>query len=329
MEQRLEPRNAAYRPTPYPAFRRVKPTFYFISGLPRSGSTLLSAILRQNPRFSAGISSSLCTLFTASMNVMSGEGSGLIGEAQRTNVLRGLFDSWAAHLPEGAVVFDTNRYWTARLPALLHLYPQAKVICMVRSVAAVMDSIERLMRANPLLSTRIFSDEERANVYTRTEALSQRNRLVGGPWTCLKEAFYGPDAASLLVIDYDYLARTPAKVIELLYAFLGEAPFVHDFQHIDYDEPDFDEELRLPGLHKVRARVEFAPRTTSLPHDLYERFSGQSFWAGPTPSKANLIQAEPAARKPTTPPSTLSPNLGDGPPPHAPIGAPTNSGLEP
>ena len=27
---------------------------HFISGLPRSGSTLLAALLRQNPRFSAG-----------------------------------------------------------------------------------------------------------------------------------------------------------------------------------------------------------------------------------------------------------------------------------
>ncbi len=30
---------------------------HFISGLPRSGSTLLAALLRQNPRFSAGMSS--------------------------------------------------------------------------------------------------------------------------------------------------------------------------------------------------------------------------------------------------------------------------------
>ncbi|WP_309236453.1 sulfotransferase [Microcoleus sp. FACHB-672] len=30
---------------------------HFISGLPRSGSTLLSAILRQNPRFHAGMTS--------------------------------------------------------------------------------------------------------------------------------------------------------------------------------------------------------------------------------------------------------------------------------
>ncbi|MBU0835751.1 MAG: sulfotransferase, partial [Gammaproteobacteria bacterium] len=30
------------------------PAYHFISGLPRSGSTLLAALLRQNPRFHAG-----------------------------------------------------------------------------------------------------------------------------------------------------------------------------------------------------------------------------------------------------------------------------------
>jgi sulfotransferase len=33
----------------------MQANIHFISGLPRSGSTLLSAILRQNPRFHAGM----------------------------------------------------------------------------------------------------------------------------------------------------------------------------------------------------------------------------------------------------------------------------------
>jgi hypothetical protein len=88
------------------------PKFHFISGLPRSGSTLLSAILRQNPRFHAGISSSLCPLFTSTMNVMAGEGHALIGKERRENVLRGLFAfciaGWAQSVehPEAPVCLD-------------------------------------------------------------------------------------------------------------------------------------------------------------------------------------------------------------------------------
>ena len=38
--------------------------FHFISGLPRSGSTLLAGILRQNPRFHAHIESPVGRMVT-------------------------------------------------------------------------------------------------------------------------------------------------------------------------------------------------------------------------------------------------------------------------
>ncbi|EUA91313.1 sulfotransferase [Mycobacterium ulcerans] len=44
---------------------------HFISGLPRSGSTLLAALLRQNPRFQAGMSGPLAGLFGALLDEMS------------------------------------------------------------------------------------------------------------------------------------------------------------------------------------------------------------------------------------------------------------------
>ena len=46
-------------------------SIHFISGLPRSGSTLLAALLRQNPRFEAGMSGPLAGLFGALLGEMS------------------------------------------------------------------------------------------------------------------------------------------------------------------------------------------------------------------------------------------------------------------
>ena len=44
---------------------------HFISGLPRSGSTLLAAILRQNPRFHAGMTSPVGAMYMALERSMS------------------------------------------------------------------------------------------------------------------------------------------------------------------------------------------------------------------------------------------------------------------
>jgi len=127
-------------------------SFHFISDLPRAGSTLLSAILSQNPRFHAGVSSPVASFFSSLVSQVSAgsEWSTRVSIAQRRRLLHGLFEAYYADLPpEKQVVFDTNRVWTARLPALLDLFPQVRVIACVRNVAWVMDSIERLYRRTP------------------------------------------------------------------------------------------------------------------------------------------------------------------------------------
>ena len=83
---------------------------YFISGLPRSGSTLTAAILRQNPRFHAGMSSPVASLFESLIAQVSAgtELSSMVSVDQRKRLLTGLFDSYYADRAE-PVIFDTNR----------------------------------------------------------------------------------------------------------------------------------------------------------------------------------------------------------------------------
>ena len=65
---------------------------HFISGLPRSGSTLLAALLRQNPRFHAHMSSPLAGMVDAMLGEMSDRSrySAVITDEQRRRGLRGL-----------------------------------------------------------------------------------------------------------------------------------------------------------------------------------------------------------------------------------------------
>lgn len=66
--------------------------FHFISGLPRSGSTLLSAILLQNPRFHAGMTSPVGALFSGVLEQCSAgsEFGAVIDTNLRRRLLRGL-----------------------------------------------------------------------------------------------------------------------------------------------------------------------------------------------------------------------------------------------
>lgn len=272
--------------------------FHFISGLPRSGSTLLSGILLQNPRFHAGMTSPVGSLCSAVLSQVSAgsEFGAVVDRDKRKALLRGLFDSYYADV-DRELIFDTNRNWSARMPLVHDLFPEAKVIACVRNVAWIMDSFERMYRANPYEATRLFGAAgARGTVYSRLEGLAQHEQTVGYAWSALREAFYGEHAASLLLVDYELLTRAPAKVLPLVYDFLGEPHFEHDFENVEYDAEEFDQQLGAPGLHRVKRQVRFTPRPTVIPPDLFEKFNQMSFWNDKAGSAANVIAPQPAQR---------------------------------
>lgn len=256
---------------------------HFISGLPRAGSTLLAGILRQNPRLHAAMTSPVGALFTALLGEMSqrNEFALFLAEAQKQAILRGLFESCYREVHPRKLVFDTNRLWCSKLPALAALFPQAKVIACVRHVPWVLDSVERLVRRNKFDLSKIFNFEPGGTVYSRSDGLSAATGMLGFAWHALKEAYYSEEADRLLVLTYETLARDPVTAMAAVYAFLGEEPFAHDFDHVDYAEDEFDARLGTPGLHRVAAEVRYRERPTILPPDLFRRFESDSFWTDP------------------------------------------------
>jgi sulfotransferase len=255
---------------------------HFISGLPRSGSTLLAALLRQNPRFEAGMSGPLAGLVGGLMVEMSArnEYSVFIDDAKRERILRGLFDNYYAECT-AEVIFDTNRDWCAWMSAIVRLFPDAKVIACVRDVPWVIDSIERLIQRNVLSPSSIFNYNPGGTVYTRAYGLVSQDGLVGAAYDGLKQACYGPHRERLLLVQYETLTADPVKTMHAIYAFLGEPAFEHDFEHVDYDVTEFDERLGTPGLHTVHRTVKAGPRETVLPPDLFSRFIQHAFWRQP------------------------------------------------
>jgi sulfotransferase len=253
---------------------------HFISGLPRSGSTLLAAILRQNPRFHAAMTSPVGGMYMALESAMSrrNETAVFFSDKQRRDVLRGVFTNYYDAIQAEKLVIDTNRIWCAKLPALTQLFPEARVICCVRNIAWIMDSIERLVRKNAFELSGMFGFEPGNTVYTRLNRVAMSDGMVGFALDALKEGFFGEQASRLVLIEYEALARAPASTMEHLYAVLREPYFEHDFDNIDYAADDFDLALGAPGLHSIRRRVDWIERQTVLPPELFRRFDNDMFW---------------------------------------------------
>lgn len=258
--------------------------FHFISGLPRSGTTLLAAILNQNPRFRAGMTSPLADI----MGVVIAEASSKndfsfdVSDDQRVALLRGLVENFYSVQADAGVVFDTSRLWCSRMQLLDMLFPSVKVIACVRQLAWVLDSMERLVRRQPVSVSKVFRFDTNTTVYSRVEALTDPRGMVGFAYQATKDAFYGQHARDhLLLLTYENLVRDPAAAMRAVYRFLGEPWFEHDFDRIEYHADEFDARVGMPGLHSVRPKVEVVERQPVLPREIFGRFANEAFWLDP------------------------------------------------
>lgn len=254
--------------------------FHAISGLPRSGSTLLSAILSQNPVIAAGISTPVLPLINQLRTAMSGgEMASQFDDASRRQTLRGLVMGYYEN--SRPIVFDTHRGWSTQISLLTRLFSNARVICCVRDVPDIINSLEAAISDNPLRLPSITQTEGKRSYtqYGRVASYMNLNHgIVGAAWAGLREAWFGPHASTLMVVRYESLVASPAETMSSIYDRLGIAPFEHDFGKLAFDHQAFDERIDLPGLHTVRSEVGKRHLFQHLLPDLKEKYEQYDFW---------------------------------------------------
>jgi len=198
---------------------------------------------------------------------------------QRLRILRGVIGNYYHFVPDEATVFDTNRGWTSLMPLVSTILPEANIICCVRQVSWIIDSVERLISKNSLNTNRIFGNKVGGTVYSRVDKLmNSETGLIGLPWASLREAWFGEFASKLLIIDYDALSKKPKETMSRVYSYLKEPEFNHDYNDLRYEADTYDADLGIVGLHRVRPKVEFIERKTSIPPDLFKKYSEANFW---------------------------------------------------
>jgi sulfotransferase len=161
-----------------------------------------------------------------------------------------------------------------------------------------MDSIERLARRNAFDVSGLFGFEPNSTVYTRITRVAGSDGMVGFALDALKEAFFGEHAQRLILVDYEALAKQPAKTLAGIYDFLDEPLFAHDFDNVDYSAEDFDLRLGTPGLHTVRRKVEWVERESILPPELFMRFAHDAFWLEPDAARRRIKMILPSGTPP-------------------------------
>jgi sulfotransferase len=257
-------------------------TYHFISGLPRSGSTLLSSILKQNPRFTSGISdplSSYAHSIIRDTNTAVGMDAAVPIEKRR-DIIKDMFDSFYKNDRE--VCFNTNRGWTADTSLLKDLFPNFKMIVCLRDVPWILDSFEQLNAKNPYTIKPLYHHQELGNVHDRCSMLMGQTPNFGGyvhgPLINVQQSMFCNEIDHICYVEYDTLVQNPREVMQQIYQFLNEPWYEHDFNNVEDSYDEFDVQAKIEGLHTVRRKVEYQDRRSILPGELWDRYSPMSFW---------------------------------------------------
>lgn len=253
--------------------------FHFISGLPRSGSTMLSSILKQNPNFHAGISSNLISLIRSCYEQMnqSAEFKTINSQQTQKRILTGIFHNYYADQPH-PMIFDTNRLWCNLMYLTAELFPKSKFLVCVRDIIHIINSFERMRNQNPLHISTVYPAHVDLNVYTRTQSIMEEGGVIGSPLQALKTAYCSEFRHNLFIIEYDQMCANPHGMMRSIYNFIQEPYFEHDFNNIEAQYDEYDAALNMPKLHHVRKRLAPQHRLMTLPPDIQERYHNLEFW---------------------------------------------------
>ena len=270
--------------------------FYFMAGLPRSGSTLLSTILNQNPRFYSGPSSPvLGAMFAIEQNFMENE---LYLGYPKPDQVREIIGSVPHHFYsdiEKPVVFDKNRAWTARVPFIEgYIGQQAKIIVPVRRVDEILTSILTMIHRNPFqegqervnfVDEQLIKTNTPINDYNRCMYLLNGGGIVYDSLNAIKMGIDENFRDKMHFVDYNDLVSNPGKTLEDIYDFLGENYYDHELDNLSNKHRENDlNTYGLGDMHEVHSKLEkISPSPESvLPEEilsLYEENKNNlEFW---------------------------------------------------
>lgn len=267
-----------------------------MAGLPRSGSTLLSSILNQNPNLYSGPSSPvLSTMAAVESHFQSDElFLGYPKEPQAHLIISNIIHQFYSDVDK-SVIIDKNRAWTARVPFIEgYIGQKAKILCPVRDIEEILTSMIMMIRRNPYKEgqNRInFIDEQLVklniplNDDNRCELIAGQYGILGQSLNGIIEGIKQGFADRFHYIEYKDLVNNPIETLKKLYEFLDEE-YYEDHAFDDLKNINRERDLSTYGIndmHEVRSELKStAPNPTEiLSQNILQKCQGMDFWRTP------------------------------------------------
>jgi hypothetical protein len=246
---------------------------YFLSGLPRSGSTVLSSILNQHPQLYSTPTSGLIEILGSICNTWESSPTTVAQGSEKEEAYRMLRSVIEAKYKDvkKPIILDKSRGWVN--PQIMEtmskvLGKEPKIIATVRSTADCASSFIRIAKPNDI------------SEFLRSSHLIQH---LKSSYAELKNG-YEKYPKNILFIDYDDLIQSPQEQMNKIHKFLDLEPFEYNFGDIDTKvvaEKD-DAAWGIPNLHTISPRLGYQHSQDSrkILAQHFDSFDQPKFWKG-------------------------------------------------
>lgn len=252
--------------------------FFFLSGLQRSGSTLLGSLLSQNPEIHVSPTSPLLDFLCISENVLK------TLEQQYTYDIEAVgktmhsrsFDTFYDHI-DRPIIIDKHRGWTRNINTVkMFRNEEPKVIATYRPIAENIVSFIKLADKDP---NNALDQSLRDNGLEINN--QNRAKYVWENWTyeIYDSLRYGlnNNRENIYVVHYKKLVDKPLEELYNIYDFLGldryEGHYFKDI--INTCSEQKDEIWGFKGLHDIRDSINYESKDPKyvIGEDLCKYFS--------------------------------------------------------
>lgn len=259
---------------------------HFLAGFPRSGATLLSSILEQNPEIHSPPASPLINVMLAVHNCYSSsQNIDYDRSIQIYNVLNNVVSSFFADREE-KIIIDKNWAWVQKLPSDIiyrHITTDIKFICPVREISEIINSFLHILNTTRKKDNLMDKTVEQlyGEINNDTRSIYIMEKLISENYKVLKERYNAPEFKdSFLLVPYNTTVSNTKEVIGEIYDFLDIPSFKHDFNDIGNNYPNNTQ--FMDDLHEVRKEISIRDKPNYI-KELKEEtqqqiFSYNSFW---------------------------------------------------
>ena len=264
--------------------------FFFMAGLPRSGGTVLSSILNQNPNLHSSPSSPLLQMLLQSEKYYDFHHSINFDRNDAINfVLKNISKNFYYDHNEKYVI-DKNHSWSDPIAVeaiYKYITKDIKIICPVRDIVEVLASFNNIIEKNYIKNKNNAIDEgvER-HTYPDKPIADRRADFMMMPDKDIASSLYGMGFAKQAefrhmfhFIEYNDLVSKPRKVLNDLYDYLEIEKFDHVFEGLESNIPR-ENSVGIYDLHTIHPNLErrsVDPRNI-FSEDTIRRYSGLEFW---------------------------------------------------